>query len=141
MSVNANPIINACLLSLGSNTEQQKLLQAVDKLATLGEICLSAIITGKDFTGKSKRLYHNACVFLTLSQTQNLSDLMADFKQMEQNCGRQYALDDDAVALDIDVLAYQTDNQWQYNPKKLPLKTHERLGVQEIAEFLLPNNE
>lgn len=137
MSVNANPIINACLLSLGSNTEQQKLTQAVDKLATLGEICLSAIITGKDFTGKSKRLYHNACVFLTLSQTQNLSDLMADFKQIEQNCGRQYALNDDAVAMDIDILAYQIDGHWQFNPKKLPLKTHDRLGVGEIAAFLL----
>lgn len=125
------------LLSLGSNTEPAKLSQAVAQLNLLGQTTISKPITGKDFTGKSERLYHNACVLLTVNQAEKLPAMLATFKQIEQLCGRQVTPNNDQVAMDIDILAYQIDGHWQFNPKKLPLKTHDRLGVGEIAAFLL----
>lgn len=135
------------VLSLGSNLEsaQKAFERACLELAKLGKCQSSDRILGRDFTGKSCRIYHNACLFLELTKPMDLQDLKGQLKHIEMICGRDPAKNnpcyDYEVAMDIDILAKNIDGIWFSNPKKTPLKPHDRVGVQKVAAFLLSTDE
>ncbi len=142
------PQVSAAVLGLGSNTDAAQLTRAADRLADLGVLTQSQVISGADFTGRCGRIYHNLSVYLVLNQPTPLVQLLTDFKAIEQDLGRNPAKKtaefDYEVAIDIDVLALNVsdltgavDSCWQIDDKRLPFKAHEIAGLIEVAPWLL----
>lgn len=132
--------MKAVVLSLGSNTTAD-FQQALAALAHFGELTASDVVSGADFTGRSRRIYHNLCVKLLLHTPQDVSQFCVQLKAIEQACGRDHtrksAAFDYEVAMDIDLLAWQTADGWQMNARRMPLKAHDAAGVRQVAAFLL----
>lgn len=134
--------VQGVVLCLGSNYRaEQGFDVALDKLGRLGLLRLSQVIQGADIEARSSLIYHNVCVHLQLYQDITHDSLQQQLKQIEKLCGRdehkKTAEFDYQVALDIDILAVCINNNWQVNPKRLPFKAHERIGIQQVASFLL----
>lgn len=130
------------VIALGSNYQADTAFAcAVSKLQKFGEMRLSLLVTGSDFTGRSQRVYHNAVAHIALTKSMQYTDIETTLKQIEQACGRDPAKKcaeyDYEVAMDLDILAASIDGQWQMNPARLPLKGHDMQGVRQVADFLL----
>lgn len=130
-------VLQAVLLALGTNTKQENLSKATQMLANLGCMKLSDDVSGADFTKKSRRIYHNVCVKITLHQPMNLNKLKLECKKIEKKCGRddkkKTKAFDYEVAMDIDLLAYKTQHQWQLCfEKSSGLKNHEIQGLTQL---------
>ncbi|MFC0820806.1 2-amino-4-hydroxy-6-hydroxymethyldihydropteridine diphosphokinase [Moraxella marmotae] len=137
--------IQAVVLALGSNYQADAAFGvALEQLATLGVICLSDKNVAQDFTGRSRRLYHNACAYLLLNQATDYQTLNEQCKAIERLCGRDNAKKtaefDYQVAMDIDILAVYAQGLWKINTARLPLKAHDIAGVAQVAAFLLADD-
>ncbi|OOR88999.1 hypothetical protein B0181_07460 [Moraxella caviae] len=142
------PVINVCdefdgreqvrtlVLALGSNHHHERSFElALAKLGELGELDCSDVAASKDFTGKTERVYHNACVLLDAAAPNTVRAWIAATKEIERQCGRGDGQD---VAMDIDVLAVQgSDGAWCVHQKRLPFKAHERTGLMQVAAWLI----
>ena len=120
---------NAIDIALGSNHDAKVAFTcAIKSLQELGRVVLSQRICGQDFTGRSQRIYHNACAYIILTK-------------IERRCGRNPAKKctkyDYEVVIDLDILAARFDEQWQMNLARLPLKNHDIQGIKQVAAFLL----
>lgn len=123
------------IIALGSNLDSETAFAiAIKELQQLGEVLMSSIVIGKDFTGKTNRIYHNAVVFLVLCEPMTFNEFNFILKNIEKQCGR--GDDKIKVPMDLDVLA-SYDGGWQVIRKRLPFKEHEKKGLQEVASFLL----
>lgn len=134
-------MIKKYIIALGSNFNSELAFEiATQELHTLGDVLMSSTIIGKDFTGKTDRIYHNAVVFLTLFQPLDYDKFNGILKNIEKKCGRtddkmQVSIQ---VPMDLDILAFY-ENDWQIVAKRLPFKEHEKKGLFEVAPFLLKN--
>lgn len=128
------------IIALGSNTNSEHTFMiALAELNQLGDTIISSIIIGKDFTGKTDLIYHNAMMMITLYEPLNYDDFNQILKNIEIKCGRIIHKDNiKFVPMDLDILAYhQNDyNDWIIIEKRLPFKAHEKKGLDEIAPFL-----
>ncbi len=134
--------VERLVIALGSNHQTDTAFAcALHKLNKLGEIQLSQVVMGRDFTGRSQRVYHNACAYIVLTKSMQYTDIEHRLKQIERDCGRNPAKKcaeyDYEVAMDLDILAVFADGKWQMNPARQPLKSHDLSGVKEVAGFLL----
>lgn len=134
--------VERLVIALGSNHQADTAFAcALNELHELGEIHLSQVVMGQDFTGRSQRVYHNACAYIVLTKSMQYTDIENKLKQIERDCGRNPAKKcaeyDYEVAMDLDILAVYADGKWQMNPARLPLKSHDVQGVKEVARFLL----
>ena len=141
---NPNPIIGA-VIAMGSNDNADRAFAvAVELLGQLGNIWLSDIGISPDFTQKTTHIYHNACVQISLTVPMSFTELKHTLKTIESHCGRKQTMDSfSLVAMDLDILAvqYQADKlAWHISQKRLPFKAHEKLGLAQIAPFLLDVN-
>ena len=60
---------NAIVIALGSNHDAKVAFTcAIKSLQELGRVVLSQRICGQDFTGRSQRIYHNACAYIILTK-------------------------------------------------------------------------
>lgn len=120
---------------MGSNFNSELAFEIVtQELYALGDMVMSSKIIGKDFTGKTDRIYHNAVVFLRLFHLLDYDELNDILKNIEKQCGRNE--DKMRVPMDLDILAFY-DKDWQIVSKRLPFKEHEKKGLGEVAPFLL----
>ena len=150
--------VSAVLLALGSNYQAEKHLPRVrEKLSALGEIQLSTAFQNPDFTATAKLPkpdYTNQCVYLVLSTPINLQLLQQMFKNFESDCHRQRLTETHPaikkVTIDIDILLIKTtinknslsNNslsesiicEWVIMKDRFPFKTHEKAGIEELAE-------
>ncbi|UNU73148.1 2-amino-4-hydroxy-6-hydroxymethyldihydropteridine diphosphokinase [Moraxella nasovis] len=132
-------LVSDVILSLGSNADSVRAFYiAKQALDQLGELMMSDRIIGKDFTGKTDKIYHNACASLRCHNPASIVQLSQNFKQIERLCGRsadntikQY------VPMDLDILAVRINKCWYIHTKRLPLKAHERAGLSQVAQWLL----
>lgn len=134
--------VNELVIALGSNHNAQAAFTcAIKALQELGQVMLSEVICGKDFTGRSQRIYHNACAYILLTKAMQYTDIEQKLKQIERRCGRNPAKKcaeyDYEVVMDLDILAVRFDEEWQMNLARLPLKSHDLSGVEQVAGFLL----
>lgn len=134
--------VNAIVIALGSNHNAKTAFScAIKSLQALGQVILSQKICGQDFTGRSQRIYHNACAYIVLTKTMQYTDIEHMLKQIEQHCGRnptkKCAKYDYEVVIDLDILAARFDERWQMNLARLPLKNHDIQGIKQVATFLL----
>lgn len=128
-------MINKYIIALGSNFNSELAFEiATQELYALGDMVMSSKIIGKDFTGKTDRIYHNAVVFLRLFHLLDYDELNDILKNIEKQCGRNE--DKMRVPMDLDILAFY-DKDWQIVSKRLPFKEHEKKGLSEVAPFLL----
>ena len=128
-------MITQYIIALGSNFNSELAFEiATQELYTLGDMVMSSKIIGKDFTGKTDRIYHNAVVFLRLFHLLDYDELNDILKNIEKQCGRNE--DKMRVPMDLDILAFY-ENDWQILSKRLPFKEHEKKGLSEVAPFLL----
>lgn len=80
------------VIALGSNYQADTAFAcAVSKLQKFGEMRLSLLVTGSDFTGRSQRVYHNAVAHIALTKSMQYTDIETTLKQIEQACGRDPA--------------------------------------------------
>lgn len=133
---------NAIVIALGSNHDAKAAFTcAIKSLQEFGQMMLSEVICGKDFTGRSQRIYHNACAYIILTKTMQYTDIEQMLKQIERRCGRNPAKKcakyDYEVVIDLDILAARFDERWQMNLARLPLKNHDIQGIKQVATFLL----
>lgn len=135
-------MIHQYIIALGSNHDSQISFNiALDELNVWGDVDLSSVIIGKDFTGKTELIYHNAVMMIKLYQPMNYDDFNDLLKNIETQCGREHDyLKKDIfkrVPMDLDILAYYENDKWCIIKKRLPFKNHEKTGLIEIAPFLL----
>lgn len=128
-------MINQYVIALGSNHQSEIAFNiALNELKTLGEVNVSPVVIGVDFTGKTDRIYHNAVVVLTLFNPLAYDEFNLILKNIEKQCGRNH--DKKQIPMDLDILAFY-DKVWQIVSKRLPFKAHEKKGLSEVAPFLL----
>ncbi|OPH36539.1 2-amino-4-hydroxy-6-hydroxymethyldihydropteridine diphosphokinase [Moraxella equi] len=140
-------MINQYIIALGSNHGSQMSFKiALDELKSWGDVDLSSVIIGKDFTGKTELIYHNAVMMIKLYKTMNYDEFNGLLKNIETQCGREHDnLKKDMlkkvailkVPMDLDILAYYENDEWCIIKKRLPFKNHEKTGLIEVAPFLL----
>lgn len=124
------------LIALGSNHNSEASFNlALDELKSRGEVDLSSVIIGKDFTGKTELIYHNAVLMIRLYEPMDYDNFNGLLKNIEKQCGRE--TDKKNVPMDLDILAYYTHDGWHLIKKRLPFKEHEKMGLSEVAPFLL----
>lgn len=134
--------VDRLVIALGSNHQAKTAFAcALQELKKLGVMQLSQVVISQDFTGRSQRVYHNACAYIVMTKSMLYKDIETLLKQIERSCGRNPAKKcaeyDYEVAMDLDILAVFSDHRWQMNLARLPLKSHDLLGVQQVAAFLL----
>ncbi|TWV80519.1 2-amino-4-hydroxy-6-hydroxymethyldihydropteridine diphosphokinase [Moraxella sp. VT-16-12] len=135
----ADTNITKAIIALGSNLSDDTARQhafdtTLDALSNLGEIKVSSVVVGKDFTAKTEHIYHNWVVSVALAQKTDDKTLKQTLKDIERICGRGDK--HQAVPMDLDLLAYY-DERWIIVKKRLPFKEHEKKGLLMIAPFLL----
>ena len=135
--LNAN--ITDIIIALGSNLSDESAIQSaltttLTALHHLGDVVISPVVVGKDFTHKTELIYHNWVVSVALHQKIDKKTLDDTLKNIEKSCGR--TTDDLSVVMDLDLLAYDDDG-WIIIQKRLPFKTHEKMGLLKVAPFLL----
>ncbi|MDO4896956.1 MAG: 2-amino-4-hydroxy-6-hydroxymethyldihydropteridine diphosphokinase [Moraxella sp.] len=130
-------MINQYIIALGSNHDSEISFKiALDELKTWGDVMLSSVILGKDFTGKTELIYHNAVMMISLYEPMTYDDFNELLKNIESKCGRENHSILKFVPMDLDILAY-CDDDWHIIKKRTPFKDHEKKGLNEIAPFLL----
>lgn len=128
-------MINQYVIALGSNHQSDIAFNiALNELKTLGEVNISSLVIGVDFTGKADRIYHNAVAMIDLYQSCDYDEFNLILKNIEKQCGRNH--DKKQIPMDLDILAFY-DTDWQIIGKRLPFKEHEKKGLFEVAPFLL----
>jgi len=135
-------LISEVVLALGSNYQAEKHLAYVqNKLAALGQVQCSAAYQNPDFTATPERPkpdYVNQCMYLRLYQAHTLSALQSAFAVLETDCNRCRTATTDSVRLvtmDIDILLIRVNEAnavWQLLSNRMPLKAHERIGVNAL---------
>lgn len=138
LSVIDTPIIKKALVALGSNYQSEFAFQiTLDNFIVLGEVVMSDVIVGADYTQKTQSIYHNACVLLTLNIPCSFMQLSKYCKKIEMMCGRTHSLNQhNNIAMDLDILAVYTKELWQISQRRLPLKPYELIGLKQVAPFL-----
>lgn len=132
----SNLNVISIIIALGSNINHERAFAtAIAELGKLGEVRLSSLTVGEDFTGRTTLIYHNACALISLYQASDFETLVARLKDIEKRCGRVSGSQD--VPMDLDILAVFDGTMWQISQKRLPFKAHERVGLSEVADFLL----
>lgn len=117
--------ITAVVLSLGSNHHAKKTLAiACQALESFGAVYRLGRCHSPDHSGRSVVWYHNLAVQIRLSEAVSLPSFLPHLKAIERLCGRRQH--SPRVAMDIDVLAVQTDNHWYLLLERCPLKAYER---------------
>lgn len=150
--------INVVLLAIGSNEQAAyHLANARGQLSKLGKMALSEPLVNPDFTAtpeSPKPDYTNQCVYIALDKALSFAELTEYFTAIETLCERKRSLDDEAesitdrallnppvklVSMDIDVLGFrqQADGEWRLIQRRLPLKTHEKIGLQQLLTSAL----
>jgi 2-amino-4-hydroxy-6-hydroxymethyldihydropteridine diphosphokinase len=146
------------------------LAQAREQLAKLGKMIVSEPLVNPDFTATPevpKPDYTNQCVYIELDRALRIFELSEYFAAIETLCERQRELDIRSLAeetlyknsaantatalanasikvvsMDIDILGFrqQVDGEWRLIQRRLPLKEHEKIGLQELltSPSLLP---
>jgi 2-amino-4-hydroxy-6-hydroxymethyldihydropteridine diphosphokinase len=146
------------------------LAQAREQLAKLGKMIVSAPLVNPDFTATPdapKPDYTNQCVYIDLNKGLSFLELSEYFAAIETLCERQRVLDTRSLAentvhknsaantattlanppvklvsMDIDILGFRpsADEEWRLIQRRLPLKEHESIGLQELltSPSLLP---
>lgn len=128
-------MINQYVIALGSNHQSEIAFNiALNELKTLGEVNVSPVVIGVDFTGKTDCIYHNAVAMIDLYQPYDYDEFNLILKNIEKQCGRNH--DKKQIPMDLDILAFY-DKAWQIVSKRLPFKEHEKKGLFEVAPFLL----
>ncbi|MBE9590428.1 2-amino-4-hydroxy-6-hydroxymethyldihydropteridine diphosphokinase [Moraxella sp. K127] len=131
-------MIHQYIIALGSNHDSEMSFKiALDELKSWGDVDLSSVIIGKDFTGKTELIYHNAVMMIKLYKPMNYDEFNDVLKNIEIQCGREHDNSFKKVPMDLDVLAYYENDKWFIIKKRLPFKNHEKTGLIEIAPFLL----
>lgn len=131
--------VTKAIIALGSNLSDKADIQRAftithHALNQLGDICVSSVVVGQDFTGKTAHIYHNWVVRVDLYQALTHQTLNTTLKDIEYACGRDaHAV---LVPMDLDLLAYYDDG-WVTIKKRLPFKAHEKKGLIQVAPFLL----
>ncbi len=138
------------IVALGSNINSQHAFDvALGELGLLGDVAVSSVVVGKDYTNKTDLMYHNAVLMITLYQPLPCNDFDELLKKIEIKCGRKHQSHpkqnhDDKhtnIPMDLDILAYHelsgAADQWKVIPKRMPFKQHEKKGIREVAPFLL----
>lgn len=129
-------MVRCLVIALGSNADSEHAFSiAKAELIKLGNVRHSSMVIGRDFTGRTQAIYHNACVHLKLDKPCLMSVIYHKLKTIERLCGRTD--DRNAVPMDLDVLAVSDGHGWRISKKRLPFKAHERAGLSEVAVFLL----
>lgn len=124
------------VVALGSNSDSERSFKiASAELSKLGTIQRSSLIVGRDYTGQTQDIYYNACVYLVLDSPWLMQKLHDVLKYIERSCGRHKG--EKTVPMDLDILAISDGQRWHISQKRLPFKEHERVGLAEVAEFLL----
>ena len=138
------------------------LAQAREQLAKLGKMIVSAPLVNPDFTATPdapKPDYTNQCVYIDLNKGLSFLELSEYFAAIEMLCERQRVLESGSLAektlprnraantattlanppvklvsMDIDILGFRpsADKEWRLIQRRLPLKEHERIGLQEL---------
>ncbi|GAA0318967.1 2-amino-4-hydroxy-6-hydroxymethyldihydropteridine diphosphokinase [Psychrobacter aestuarii] len=138
------------VLALGSNHDAAKHLARVhEALATLGAAHYSEAYQNPDFTASAERPkpdYVNQCVYLRLDTPQTLTALQRKFAGLESACERcripdtaRHADKIRLVTMDIDILlihASTPDARWQLLSNRVPLKAHERIGIDALLSYM-----
>lgn len=146
------------------------LVQAREQLAKLGKMLVSAPLVNPDFTATPdapKPDYTNQCVYIELDKGLSFLELSEYFAAIETLCERQRVLKSGSLAentvhknraantattlanppvklvsMDIDILGFRpsADEEWRLIQRRLPLKEHESIGLQELltSPALLP---
>ena len=129
-------MVRCLVIALGSHADSEHAFSiAKAELIKLGDVCHSSVVIGRDFTGRTQAIYHNACVHLKLDEPCSMGVICHKLKAIERLCGRTD--DRNAVSMDLDVLAVSDGHGWSISQKRLPFKAHERAGLSEVADFLL----
>lgn len=130
-------MISQYIVALGSNNNSKMSFDvALTELKKLGDVVLSSVMVGKDFTGKTELIYHNAVMMISLYAPMVYDDFNELLKNVESKCGRENHGILKFVPMDLDILAYYDDN-WKIIKKRTPFKDHEKKGLNEIAPFLI----
>lgn len=146
------------------------LAQAREQLAKLGKMIVSAPLVNPDFTATPdapKPDYTNQCIYIDLNKVLSFLELSEYFATIEMLCERQRVLESGSLAektlprnraantattlanppvklvsMDVDILGFRpsADKEWRLIQRRLPLKEHERIGLQELltSPALLP---
>ncbi|OPH35603.1 2-amino-4-hydroxy-6-hydroxymethyldihydropteridine diphosphokinase [Moraxella lacunata] len=131
-------MIHQYIIALGSNHDSEISFNiALDELKLWGNVDLSSMIIGKDFTGKTELIYHNAVMMIKLYKPMNYDNFNELLKSIETQCGREHDNSFKKVPMDLDILAYYENDKWCIIKKRLPFKNHEKTGLIEVAPFLL----
>lgn len=126
------------VIAIGSNTDSENaLMTALSALCQYGEVVLSSVIVGRDFTGKTEQIYHNAVCVIELFEPCDYEAFNEVLKGIEKLCGRH---DNQCVPMDLDILAYECGD-WCMIKKRLPFKAHEKMGLSEVAPYLLTKSD
>lgn len=142
------------------------LAHAREQLAKLGKMIVSEPLVNPDFTATPdapKPDYTNQCVYIELDRALSFLELTEYFAAIETLCERQRVLDTGSLAeealhknsaantatalanasikvvsMDIDILGFsqQVDGEWRFIQRRLPLKEHEKIGLQELLTSL-----
>ena len=142
--------VNACLLSLASNTNpEQNLACACEALMRIGQLTLSPInISPCHLKPPTSLYYHNQMAYLVFNQNMIYSDLVDFTKQLEQTCQRN-SYQKPIVKLDIDIIAIDTptigklidekgdmmvpvSTHWYAIARRLPLASYDNMGLSSL---------
>lgn len=136
LSIQSDFIVISFVVAMGSNHDvQHAFMSALKELRLLGKLTMSVKMVGLDVTGKTDLIYHNACAKIELHEPMSLMSLNERLKHIEMLCGRNS--EEALVAMDLDILAVFDGDVWQISHKRLPFKPYERVGLLEVADFLL----
>lgn len=138
--------ISQLVILFGSNFDSENVWSITKShLKNMGECYFSDITISPDYTKKTNLIYYNACILIQLNCLQHHQQLNSELKKIEIQCGRNRLQNNQLqinqvtisqVKADLDILAVYTKN-WHISQRRLPFKEHERIGLLQIAPFLL----
>lgn len=127
--MNAN--VTTFALALASNLNARHYLAwALQRIQTLGEIRCSQVFeipcrdaVGADYLNMAC-LVDTPCHFAFIQQY---------LKELEQQAGR--VRPSHQVSLDIDIIAWQQNNKWHFNEKKMPFAVDVKIPMYELLPY------
>lgn len=118
-------------LSLASNLEaEQNIGWAIEQLSSLGELTLSQFFDIPCRDGVGEGYINGACILKTKAYSKG--QIITLLKDLEHQAGR--VRPSHSVSLDIDLIAWQESETWQFNLKKMPLTFDVKLPLSEIMQ-------
>lgn len=127
-------MVRSLVIALGSNADSEHAFSiAKAELIKLGNVRHSSMVIGRDFTGKTQAIYHNACVHLKLDKPCLMSVIYHKLKTIERLCGRTD--DRNAVPMDLDVLAVSDGHGWRISKKDCRLRRMKGQAYQKWRFF------